>query len=305
MSKHFPRIRRYKICEEERFLSIRESVGITFYMRRNHQEVASAVLRALDVYRRAIAPHALEEYPEASGESWARLDEKGWALIHKEFEQLGTSLWLRESSSTTTGYEVIYSGQLLDRPRDAQGRGEASTVAFFLPSEYLEEHGPGRVRELALELGQELPFNSGHTGLTLLFPEGVLGTTDAIREEALRYPGLDVAAVNSTSYSIGIRVRGVHWLNFLGQPVLGELGGVEGLRSRLHAPDSTVQEMKGERAVVTLGPWPEAGDLTLGHTLPAYRELARVLEPWRYEERFSFHGFSDEEMRRWQRRFLD
>jgi hypothetical protein len=30
-----------------------------------------------------------------------------------------------------------------------------------------------------------------------------------------------------------------------------------------------------------------------------------VLEPWRYEERFRFRGFSDEDMRRWQRRFLD
>jgi hypothetical protein len=305
MSEHFPRIRRYKICEEGRFLSIRESVGITFYMRRNHQEVAPAVLSALEVYRRAIAPHALEEYPEASGESWARLDDKGWTFIHKEFEQLGTSLWLRESSSTTTGYEVIYSGQLLDRPLEAHGRGEASTVAFFLPSEYLEEHGPGRVRELALELAQELPFNSGHAGLTLLFPDALLGATEAIREEALRYPGLDVTDVNSTSYSIGTRVRGVHWLNFLGQPVLGELGGVEGLRSRLHSLGTTVQEMEGERAVVTLGAWPEAGDLTQGSALPAYRELARVLDPWRYEERFRFHGFSDEDMRRWQRRFLD
>jgi hypothetical protein len=274
-------------------------------MRRNHQEVASAVLRALDVYRRAIAPHALEEYPEASGESWARLDDKGWAFIHKEFEQLGTSLWLRESSSTTTGYEVIYSGQLLDRPMDAQGRGEATTVAFFLPSEYLEEQGPGRVRELALELAQGLPFNSGHAGFTLLFPDGLFGATDAIREEALRYPGMDVATVNSTSYFIGTRVRGVHWLNFLGQPVLGQLGGVEGLRSLLHCPGTTVQELEGERAVVTLGSWPEAGDLKQGRTLPAYRELARVLEPWRYEERFGFHGFSDEEMLRWQCRFLE
>ncbi|MFY0576656.1 type VI immunity family protein [Cystobacter fuscus] len=34
------------------------------------------------------------------------------------------------------------------------------------------------------------------------------------------------------------------------------------------------------RAVVALGPWPEAGDLRQGQTLPAYRELARVLEPW-------------------------
>jgi hypothetical protein len=68
-------------------------------------------------------------------------------------------------------------------------------------------------------------------------------------------------------------------MNFLGQPVLGELGGVAGLRSLLHSPGTTVHELNGERAVVTLGPWPEAGDLAQGRTLPAYRELAPVLEP--------------------------
>ena len=305
MSEHYPQVRLYGVFDTGRLLRIRESVGITFYMRRNHQEVLPAVLRALEIYRHAIAPHSLGEYADPASEGWLPLDDKGWGFIHKESERHGTRLWLCESASITTGYEVIYSGQLLDRPLDTQGRGEASTVAFFLPSEYLEEHGPGRVRELALELAQGLPFNSGHAGLTLLFPDALFGATEAIKEEALRYPGLDVADVNGTSYSIGTRVRGVHWLNFLGQPVLGELGGVEGLRSRLHAPGSTVQEMEGERSAVTLGPWPEAGDLTQGQNLPAYRELARVLEPWRYEERFRFHGFSDEEMRRWQRRFLD
>jgi hypothetical protein len=305
MSEHYPRIRLSGVFDTGSAPRIRESVGITFYMRRNHQEVAPAVLRALEVYRHAIAPHVLGEYPDPLSECWQPLDDTGWAFVHKEFEQLGTHLWLCESASATTGYEFIYSGQLLDRPLDAQGRGEASTVSFFLPSEYLEEHGPVRVRELALELAQGLPFNSGHAGLTLLFPDTLFGATDALRQEALRYPGLDLADVNNSSYSIGTRVRGVHWMNFLGQPVLGELGGVENLRSRLNAPSTTVQTLEGERAVVTLGPWPESGDLERGQTLPAYRELACVLEPWRYEERFRFHGFSDEDMRRWQRRFLD
>ena len=305
MSEHYSRIRRSGVFDTGRLLRIRESIGITFYMRRNHQEVAPAVLRALELYRRAIAPHTLGEYPDPSSECWQPLDDKGWAFIHEEFEQPGTRLWLCESASTTTGYEFIYSGQLLDKPLDTQGRGEATTVAFFLPSEYLEEHGPERVRQLALELAQGLPFNSGHAGLTLLFPDTLFGATEALREEALRYPGLDLADVNNSAYSIGTRVRGVHWMNFLGQPVLGELGGVANLRSRLHSPDTTVQELEAERAVVTLGPWPEAGDLARGHALPPYRELARVLEPWRYEERFRFRGFSDEDMRRWQRRFLD
>jgi hypothetical protein len=111
--------------------------------------------------------------------------------------------------------------------------------------------------------------------------------------------------MRSTSYSIGTRVNGVHWLNFLGQPVLGELGGAASLRARLHSPDTTVQELEGEQALVTLGKWPEAGDLEQGRTLPAYQELAHVLEPWLYMDRVRFDGFSEEDMRRWERRFLD
>jgi hypothetical protein len=57
--------------------------------------------------------------------------------------------------------------------------------------------------------------------------------------------------------------------------------------------------------VVTLGKWPEAGDTEQGHTLPAYRELARVLEPWLHMKRACWGGFSAEDMRRWERRFLD
>ena len=61
--------------------------------------------------------------------------------------------------------------------------------------------------------------------------------------------------------------------------------------------------------LVTLGQWPEAGDLVHGRDLPAYRELARVLEPWLDEffpaEVNSWRGYTEEEVRRWWRRFLD
>ena len=61
-----------------------------------------------------------------------------------------------------------------------------------------------------------------------------------------------------------------------------------------------------ERAVVTLGEWPEAGDTEQGQTLPAYRELARVLEPWLYHrEKVFSRDFPREDTRRWERRFLD
>ena len=296
MSEHYPSIRIYNCIDERRSLLIRESVSITFYMKRSHQEVVQAVLRSLEVYRLAVGPQKLGWYADPYSGDWDELDDKGWAYIRQQMlEEPATSMWLSELP-TTTGYDVIYRGNLLDIcETDA-----VSAISFLLPTEYLEEHGPARARKLALELAAELPFNSGHAGLCFNFPEGLLGTAGALHDMRFRYPGLDVPEVRSTSYSIGLRVDGVHWMNFLGQPVLGALGGAAGLRTRLHSPDTTVLELGNEQAVVTLGQWPEAGDLEQGHTLPAYRELAHVLEPWLYLDRHS-----DEDLRRWERRFLD
>ena len=63
--------------------------------------------------------------------------------------------------------------------------------------------------------------------------------------------------------------------------------------------------MGTDRAVITLGPWPQAGDTENGKDLPAYRELARVLEPWLFHEKPSSDAFTPEDLLRWERRFLD
>ncbi|MFY0568795.1 type VI immunity family protein [Archangium lansingense] len=254
-------------------------------------------MRALEIYRRATGPQALCWYADPYSGDWDELDDKGWAYIRREMlEEPGTSIWLSKTPDTTTGYEFLYRGHLLDVcETDA-----ASTVSFHLPTEYLEEHGPGRVRDLALELAAALPFNTGHAGLCFDLPESTIGVLDAIRDLSFRHPGLDIPGVHFTSLVIGTQVNGVHWLNFLGQPVLGALGGTGNLRARLRSPGTSVQELGEERAVVSLGEWPEAGDMEQGHTLPAYRELAHVLEPW-----LRLGRFSQEALRRWERRFLD
>jgi hypothetical protein len=94
-------------------------------------------------------------------------------------------------------------------------------------------------------------------------------------------------------------------LAFLGQPVLGELGGLGGLRARLTSPGTTVEPLAGDRAVVTLGTWPEAGDMQEGLNLPEYRELARVLEPWLFQQPPLRNDRPSELWQRWERRFLD
>jgi len=301
MSERYPRVR---LRSEKGHLLIRESVSITFYMHRSHLEVVQPVLRALEVYRRAVGPEALASYVDSGGE-WRRMDDVGWAVIRQRMLQpRGANILVREVPQAISGYEFTYQGKQLE-PTAGHDPEVVCAVSFWLPTEYLEAHGPQRVRALALELADGLPFNSGYVGLSFHYFSGsMLGTDETVRDLCLRYPGLDIPDPYITMY-LGTRIRGVSWLTFLGQPVLGALGGVEGLRARLHCPGVSVQDLGGERSVVTLGEWPEAGDMDKGHTLPAYRELACVLEPWLYQERIPWSIFSAEAMRRWERRFLD
>jgi len=167
-------------------------------------------------------------------------------------------------------------------------------------------HGPGRVRELALELAVLLPFDSGHAGLFFNALLGYRETEAELSRLCLRYPGMDIGEVEAFAKRLDGRVKGPSWLTFLGQPVLGKLGGAEGLRSRLTSPATSVQQLGGDRVVIALGPWPEAGDTEAGRNLPEYRELARVLEPHLYRALRSWSPyFPEETWQRWERRFLD
>lgn len=302
MSESIPRIRIYA---ERGYFLFRDGLSLTFYMRHPHVRIAAGVVRSLDTYLRAIGQNGLSDYSERAGQ-WQKLDDAGWARIRDE---LLSRRQLRVQLADTSGeqpYRFEYTGSSLEPlPWDSDGSNLVSAVSFWLPTEYLEQHGPGRVRELALELAAPLPLSSGHAGLSFNSERNLLGAVEEVQEYCFRYPGMDIPDPSLLASDIGTRVKGVHWLNFLGQPVLGELGGASGLRARLHSPGTTVQELEEERVVVTLGPRPEAGDTEKGDVLPAYRELARVLEPWLYEGPLSERDFSPEDRRRWARRFLD
>jgi hypothetical protein len=275
-------------------------------MRSSHDEVKEAVWRSLETYLRVLGPRALDWYADYEGE-WQDLNEVGWAFIRNEL--LGEDAAIVCLTNSQKPYRFEYFGPHIHHPTFGPQPDAVRAVEFRLPTEYLEEHGPGRVRELALELASALPFASGHAGLAFHAMLDVAGVDDEIKKWCFRYPGLDIIALDTLAFHLGTQVRAPSWLTFLGQPVLGELGGASGLRARLHSEGTTVQELEGERAVVTLGPWPEAGDTEQGQTLPAYRELVRVLEPWLYFRKelpgvvvppdYSYY------LDRWERRFLD
>lgn len=281
-------------------------MDITFYMKHSHEECASAVLRALGVFLSAVGEGALDMHTDEDG-YWQTLETSACDYLQQEIlTNRYAILHLAGSAVPENRYHFQYYGKYASTLATGRDPDALSAVSFWLPTEYLEEQGPERIRQLAMDVSELLPFCSGHTGLSFLCDTGVMGTLRELRALCFRYPGMDIPKLESTSWELGSRLRGPSWMTFLGQPVLDSLGGVEHLRAQLRSPGTTVQSLGPERAVITLGPWPEAGDLEQGLTLPAYRELARLLEPWLFHRR-PLGGnafFPPEDWLRWERRFL-
>jgi hypothetical protein len=326
------------IQRPQRRLLTREVFRIVFYMPHDHPDIALGVSHAIDSYMRAVGegPKTINYVSRSYGEGsaltaeqwkWARHllqntrrwsfpdDYEEWKQREIEKRRFERGLLFTGGFGIQNGYELEYKARIPWRP--APERTFVSLLTATLPLEYLEEHGPGRVRQLALDMASRLLFASGHAGLALRLYWWLPRTDEALRAGPLRYPGLDLRDAWEHEEWMGLQVDGVHWLNFLGPPVLTRLGGEAALRSRLHSAETTVVELDEERAVVSLGERPEAGDLTTGKTLPAYRELAQVLEPWLEplflkpsgeiagETRYTSLLLTEDEARRWWRRFLD
>lgn len=288
-------------------VAVRDGVVLCFFMRRSHGEVAPAVWRALQTYRRAIPPRSLNWYVSPDGDMLP-LDDQGWEYIRKTMIELpwegaARHALLSEDPGETRGYHFDYDGRQLEHPLFAHDEGATSGMTFSFPTEYLLEHGPAQLRALALEIGRELPFSFGYASLAFVSPQGVwYSVRRHLLDHLRRYLGLDLYLLSATGRVIGTGARGAYWLTFLGQPLLGQLGGPEVLRQRLTFPEVTFEPMEGERLLLTLGEWPEAMDTEKGAVTAQYRALARLLEPYFCEEGGDWPPMNREYMHRWLRR---
>ncbi|WNG61768.1 DUF3396 domain-containing protein [Archangium gephyra] len=320
-----------------RELLARDVVRLAFYLPYDHLDIASGVSRSVESYVRAVGQgpstinHAYindDEGGPLSKERWGSIHyllrpERPFRFIEELSEPTGHRLVKRGHLAqlifdggfgSTNGYQLWYRARL---PTRTPPSNLVSTLTATLPTEYLQEHGSTKVRELALEMASQLRFATGHVGLALQLYWPLRSRDESFRAELLRHPGIDLRPAWLFEHRMGTRVDGVHWLNFLAQPVLDQLGGATALRARLHSPGTTVRTLDEERVVVALGEHPEAGDLSTGQTLPAYREFTRVLEPWLepldlsdttsldQPPTYSSLRLTQDEATRWWRRFLD
>jgi hypothetical protein len=315
MTRRYPRIR---LSHQDGRQLLREGLILCFFIRHPHSEIAPAVSRALDFFVDAVGSEKLgwfldrqtgrdpEEYKHDEV-GMRPLNEQGWATVRNELrDPISCILQLEEHEAQVGGFHFEYYGRQRSTLDDPTRPDVVSAVSFWLPTEYLEENGPARVRELAVAMARELPFHSGYVSLAFNYLDRFKEVLRVVHEHCFRYPGMDVHDLEQAASELGTKARGAYWLNFYGQPLLGQLGGMETLRQRLDLPDISIEPLDGEKLLVALGEWPETGDVGQQHPMRLYRALARTLEPHLDEELpRRWFGFSREQLRRWQRRFLD
>ncbi|ATB37222.1 hypothetical protein CYFUS_002643 [Cystobacter fuscus] len=304
VSDRYPRLRKTRPHGQ---CVLREGLLLCFFMKRPHEELSRAITAAMNLYLDAIKPGHLGWYVNMGGDvdpvehkGWAGaiqpLNDERWARVREDLSSpTGCLIQLQEQPNEAGGFHFEYLGRERD---DIHLPGFVSAVSFWLPTEYLEAHGPSHVKELAKALARELPFDSGYASLAFNYLVEADFVTRFIREHCMDYPGMDIPHVD-IAMSLGSKVKGAYWLNFYGQSLLEQLGGSEHLRTRLAHPGISIEELDARKVLVSLGEWPEMG------AARAYHLLARALEPHLHEEQPGWFGFSRDQLQRWQRRFLD
>ncbi|MGE6760083.1 DUF3396 domain-containing protein [Corallococcus interemptor] len=303
MNEAFPLIR---LRGRGGWLVGRDGVVIALFIHRDHTEIAPAIWRAIETYRRVIPAGSLNWYTSDDGDM-VPLDNAGWEHNRQEVIDClgggGRTAELRESPSETGGYQVEYYGRLLNSPfHDAP----VTALAFTFPTEYIQMHGAEHLRTLALELARELPFNFGYASPAIVSTQGswASGNWDSTEALLARYPGLDAPHVTRFSSILGTRALGPYWLTFLGQPLLGQLGGIDALRNALPFPEVSLLPMDGDRVLVTLDEWPDPIDTRSKAIPPQYRALARLMDPCLFQYTGEELLPYQQDTNRWIRRFL-
>lgn len=190
---------------------------------------------------------------------------------------------------------------------------EFSSISLYLPASWPEHVGYDRYRSMVVGWCEKLTPAYGTAGLSILFNEGRQGLADRLLAFpiAKRFPGLDLPE-HSRWYVRMNRMRKralrtINWLTVIDDRFVEELGGQARLAQALGDLCPIVSYRGG--LVIQAGERPELGDINRGLIPQAYRRVAKVLKPIRFDahERLLIDAprplDSLEETGRWVRRF--
>jgi hypothetical protein len=254
-----------------------DMLGIVFFLDPGACADPSYAVGAFQKYLDGIGRHHPLAYVDDEGDMLAVPDNPGEVLARQIVRpmQAGESARMFLADATKKPYR--YYAQYFYEPIVEEGRkpDERVPIFFRVSQEVFAGLGPESAISFALELSELLPYSYGYLSPVITCEESFRTALPYLR----RYPGFDVADVESVAIDIGDRPSGVHWVNLFGRRLSQSLGGAEAVRSTL-PPGARVQPCGQGGLCVILGDAPDVGDVNRQNDLPLYRQLAALARPY-------------------------
>lgn len=167
-------------------------------------------------------------------------------------------------------------------------------LRLVLPADFIAQ-GAARLIDVAKQAASDLRFVSGHGGFALHFNDRgdlTVPAQHAVWPVVARYHGVDCTNIGSLLYAMeeslpkGQGLKCVNWLTFVGEPLLGALGGAKAVTARM-GEGPVVHPLPGG-ILIQAGPEPEIGDSNRRQRLPLYQQVGKVLAPVRIQDHPAF-----------------
>ena len=278
-----------------------------FYLAPPHARYKTEMRRCIEAYLRfADSPDlrwAVDEDGDNVELSDAQIAETLDTLTAPGIDSAG--FHLRDVASGVSGYRIRYVGIEDTHPTFERFPDSTNVLFMSYPSERIAASGVDALVAFHDELVSSLPISSGYVAPAFVSTSGggEMAAFEKIRALSRRYRCLDIPYMSIERYEIGRRAKGAYWLNYLGPELVEKLGGLEALRADLADPRIRLRSLARGICAVQVDAGPLAGDVNRQEDVSAYRRLAQVLKPVRYEPTMEYPEFEMEDTLEWFARF--
>jgi Protein of unknown function (DUF3396) len=161
---------------------------------------------------------------------------------------------------------------------------------IYLPLTWFTEHPGATFPDFVLHLAKRLRPVSGYAGIGVLESidfDARQTSGDIVRRIAERFPGLEIEDCIGHAIYARKGIKGVNWLNVLGDRWAHEIGGLDHLRTRLGDDFKLIAYDGG--LMIQAGAYPQIGDVTANRWPRHYVTVAEVLKPIQVKDHGEFH----------------
>ncbi|WP_431103448.1 type VI immunity family protein [Roseateles noduli] len=300
---------RYRLDVEAGVPVLRDGWTAVFYLPAPCEQHQAAAARCIAEYLRLVRQPALRWTIDEEGEA-VELDDAAigarlTALAQPGEESVGFRLM--DNPEGVSAHRVRYIGLHADDPIAAMRPDAVGLLLLTYATETVERLGMDLLTRFHDAVATALPISSGYLSPAFIAATGAgePAAFEKIRGLCRRYRCLDVSHVSIDTLTLGNRLRGAYWLNYLGAAHVQALGGQDAIGKALSAQPVLRRPLAGDVLALQMAGAPISGDVNRREDVGAYAALAEVFEPRLYEAAMAFPEFELEDTAHWFRRFLE